>query len=199
MKMKKCVAIDFDTSLAAGADDRSDAAHTHIALRPATLADRELLQAIYESTRIGEFLAAGFEAEKVRDLLSHQFAMQDQHYRRRYPLAHFDIVLSGVTPVGRLYHDWSGDEARVIDIALLPRHRGNGIGTRLMTMIVAEAARRAMGVTLNVETENPVKSLYRRLGFEKTGANGIYERMRRAAMRFDGHGVTMASLAATST
>lgn len=194
--MKKCVAVDLDTHLAATADDRADASHAHISLRPANLADRELLQAIYESTRIGEFLAAGFEAENVRDLLSHQFSMQDKHYRRRYPNAYFDIVLSGMTPVGRLYHDWSGEEARVIDIALLPRHRGNGIGTRLMTIIVAEAARRSMDVTLSVENENPVKSLYQRLGFEKTGVNGIYERMRRAAMHFDGNGISMARLVA---
>lgn len=142
---------------------------------------------VFESTRIDEFRAAGLDAQTIRDLLDQQFSMQDAYYRRHYSKARFDIVLSGDTAIGRLYHDWNPEsgEVRVIDIALLPSWRGAGIGTRLMKAVVAEAARQSMTVGLYVEFNNPVRALYRRLGFEGIGENGVYEHMRRAAVPFD--------------
>lgn len=159
----------------------------HISLRESTPADRDFLMDVFESTRIDEFRAAGLDAPTIRDLLSQQFSMQDAYYRRHYPNGRFDIVLVGDKAVGRLYHDWNAGsgEARVIDIALLPPWRGAGIGTRLMKAVLVEAARRTMAVKLYVEFNNPVRALYRRLGFEGVGENGVYEAMRRAAVPFD--------------
>ena len=156
-------------------------------LRASTPADRDFLMGVFESTRIDEFRAAGLDVQASRDLLAQQFSMQDAYYRRHYPNGRFDIVLAADQAIGRLYHDWHSDssEARVIDIALLPAWRGAGIGTRIMTAVVAEAARRSMAVRLYVEFENPVRALYRRLGFEGVGENGVYEQMRRAAAPFD--------------
>jgi ribosomal protein S18 acetylase RimI-like enzyme len=71
------------------------------------------------------------------------------------------------------------DELRVIDIALLPEHRGRGIGTALMTWVTAIADREARSVTLHVEPWNPARRLYERLGFASEGLRGIYEFMRR--------------------
>ncbi len=68
---------------------------------------------------------------------------------------------------------------QLIDIALLPTYRGAGIGTRLMRAIVAEAARKHMPMRLYVEFGNPVRKLYRTLGFVPAGENGVYELMRR--------------------
>lgn len=111
--------------------------------------------------------------------------MQDAYCRRHYPHGRFDIVLSAQTAIGRVYHDWSGEEARVIDIALLPAYRGAGIGTRLIHAILAQAARRGIALELYVEFDNPVSALYRRLGFECAGESGVYQKMRRAAAQFD--------------
>ncbi|SDG43377.1 GNAT family N-acetyltransferase [Paraburkholderia phenazinium] len=163
-------------------------ARAEIGLRASLESDREFLRAVYISTRAAEFSNAGWSAVQIDTLLAGQFAMQDAYYRRHYPRGCFDVVLLGALPVGRLYHDWSSSEARLIDIALLPEHRGAGIGTRLMQALVAEAARRAMPMRLYVESGNPVRSLYRRLGFVPAGENGVYEVMRRDAVRFDGEG-----------
>lgn len=146
--------------------------------------DRDFLRAVYASTRMAEFVQAGWSAEEVDTLLAGQFRMQDAYYRRHYPQGHFDVVLRDATALGRLYHDWSGREARVIDIALLPQYRGAGIGSRLMRALVAEAARRGMPMSLFVERGNPVRSLYRRLGFAAVGENGVYEQMWREAEPF---------------
>lgn len=163
-----------------------DGAPADIGLRASRESDRELLHAVFVGTRTAEFANAGWHAEEIGKLLDEQFAMQDAYYRRHYPRARFDVVLRGAAPVGRLYHDWSGSEVRLIDIALLPQHRGAGIGGRLTRALVAEAARRSLPMTLHVETDNPVRAFYRRLGFAKTGENGVYEQMRREAAPFDG-------------
>jgi ribosomal protein S18 acetylase RimI-like enzyme len=183
--MKKCMVAEPGSSSLATVSDHVEAAQRNLALRAAMPDERDFLQRVYENTRTAEFIAAGFDTETIRNLLDRQFAMQDEYYRRHYPKGRFDLVLDGQTRIGRLYHDWHSGEACVIDIALLPAYRGAGIGSRLMKTVVAEAARRAMAVSLYVEMDNPVRALYRTLGFEPVGENGIYERMRRSAAPFD--------------
>lgn len=169
----------FDAVPCTLSDARDD-----LRLRPAHPHDRAFLYAVFASTRASEFAQAGWSAERIAALLAEQFSMQDAYYRRVYPHGRFDVVMRGETAIGRLYHDWNGSEACLIDIALLPAHRHAGIGTRIVRAFVAQAAQRALPVQLYVETNNPVQGLYRRLGFEATGENGVYLQMRRPAVPF---------------
>ncbi|MEX3955987.1 GNAT family N-acetyltransferase [Trinickia sp. EG282A] len=153
-------------------------------LRPAQEHDRPFLQAVFETTRAEEFAQIGWSPERIASLLAEQFSMQDRYYRQHYPHGRFDVVTLGETAVGRLYHSWHGSEARLIDIALMPAHRGAGIGGRLVRAFVAQAARKAMPVVLYVERNNPVQGLYRRLGFETIGESGVYWQMRRPAVPY---------------
>jgi [ribosomal protein S18]-alanine N-acetyltransferase len=60
------------------------------------------------------------------------------------------------------------DEAHITNIALLPEHRGKGLGEALMRKVM-EMARRmgARTMTLEVRVSNDTaKSLYRKLGFQ---------------------------------
>jgi ribosomal protein S18 acetylase RimI-like enzyme len=61
-------------------------------------------------------------------------------------------------------------EIRIVDIALLPEHRGKGIGTRLLRDVIAQGKR----VTIHVERMNPALRLYERLGFEVAEDKGVY-------------------------
>ncbi|RKE25173.1 ribosomal protein S18 acetylase RimI-like enzyme [Paraburkholderia sp. BL23I1N1] len=179
------------TQTADSAEARPDAGRRSIeeggdrlCLRSASECDRAFLREVFESTRADEFARTGWRPERIVSLLAEQFSMQDTYYRRHYPHGRFDVVVLGERAVGRLYHDWHGSEARLIDIALLPAHRGAGIGTRLLRAFVTRAAARAVPVVLYVEMNNPVQGLYRRLDFEPVGENGIYIQMRRPVMPF---------------
>lgn len=163
-------------------------AQAELTLHPATPDDDAFLCEVFVSTRREEFMRSGWPLERVEAFLREQSRLQQTYYREHYPQGRFDVVALDGQPVGRLYHAWRpaqlGDEARVIDIALLPARRGAGLGTRLMHAVVAEAAAQNLPVSLSVEPDNPVQSLYRRLGFRKTGSSGVYDSMRRDAAPF---------------
>jgi ribosomal protein S18 acetylase RimI-like enzyme len=103
-----------------------------------------------------------------------QFEAQDRWYREQMPDASFDVVLVQGERAGRLYVDRREDEIRIVDIALLPEHRGHGIGTRLLRQLLAEADASAMRVTIHVERFNPALRLYERLGFVQAADRGVY-------------------------
>lgn len=163
-------------------------------LRPATAEDRAFLRDVFVSTRIDEFSRSGLSEPEIRALLDKQFELQDGYYRRHYPGMRFDVVTHAGIAAGRLYHYWGAHELRIIDIALLPPFRGAGIGSHLMRSLVAQAAARELAATLYVETANPVKSLYGRLGFFERGEEGIYELMQRDVAPFDGESAELAGL-----
>lgn len=154
-----------------------------IGLRPTSEGDREFLVRLYGSTRAEELrLVSWTEAEKAT-FVETQFEAQDAEYRRAYPDGEFLIVVTGSESIGRLYLGRLDGELRVIDIALLPERRGQGIGSALMRWVLARADREGLAVTLHVEPWNPAKHLYERIGFEVVELRGVYEFMRRAPAR----------------
>jgi GNAT superfamily N-acetyltransferase len=148
-----------------------------IDLRPATDADRPFLLAVYASTRTEELAIVPWTDEQKDAFLRMQFDAQDSWYRQVYPDGEFLVVADEGTPVGRLYLGRSESEIRIIDIALLPEHRGKGIGSRLLAGIFASADEAGLPVALRVEPWNPAKRLYGRLGFELRDQEGLYDVM----------------------
>ena len=65
-------------------------------------------------------------------------------------------------------------EIRIVDIALLPEHRGGGVGTALLRDLLAEADAAGKRVTIHVERFNPALRLYERLGFSVAEDKGVY-------------------------
>jgi ribosomal protein S18 acetylase RimI-like enzyme len=145
-----------------------------IALRPAGPDDAEVLYRIYASTREAELGAVPWDAATKEAFLRMQFAAQDTDYHAHYPSASYDLIVSGAEVLGRLYVHRGHTALHVIDIALLPEHRGKGIGTRLLTELLAEAAAAARLVQIYVERFNPVRRLYDRLGFRQIADQGVY-------------------------
>jgi len=106
--------------------------------------------------------------------LRHQFDAQDAWWREHYADASFDVILVEGEPAGRLYVHRGRSEIRIVDIALLPEQRGNGVGTRLLDELLAEGDADAKSVTIHVERMNPALRLYSRLGFALAEDKGVY-------------------------
>jgi ribosomal protein S18 acetylase RimI-like enzyme len=103
-----------------------------------------------------------------------QFHAQSTWYREQYEGATFDVIVVDGEPAGRLYVRRGAEEIRIIDIALLPEHRGNGVGTSLLRDLLAEADASGKSTTIHVEKHNPALRLYERLGFAVAGDRGVY-------------------------
>jgi ribosomal protein S18 acetylase RimI-like enzyme len=113
--------------------------------------------------------------------LRHQFDAQDAWWREHYADASFDVILVEGEPAGRLYVHRGRSEIRIVDIALLPEQRGNGVGTRLLDKLLAEGDADAKIVTIHVERMNPALRLYERLGFSLAEDKGVYLFLERPA------------------
>ena len=143
-------------------------------LRPAGPGDAELLYRIYASTREDELAAVPWDAPAKEAFLRMQFAAQDRYYHATFPGASYDLIVSGDDVLGRLYVDRGETAWVVLDIALLPERRGQGIGTQLLTEMLAAAEAAAKPVRMHVERSNPARRLYDRLGFRQIADQGVY-------------------------
>jgi ribosomal protein S18 acetylase RimI-like enzyme len=146
-------------------------------LRPVSPEDRALLLAVYASTRTDELDQVEWAPGQREAFLEQQFSAQDTTYHARYPAGDFLVIEEAGAPIGRLYVGRLPGEIRVVDIALLPGHRGKGVGTGLMERLMSEAQAAGSRVTLYVEAFNRAHGLYRRLGFRTIGTHGPYELM----------------------
>ncbi len=147
---------------------------TTTTLRPITAEDHELLYRVYASTRADEMAAVPWSDAEKESFLRFQFDAQHKYYQQHFTSAAFDLILKDGEPIGRLYVDRREDEIRLIDIALLPEHRGGGTGGSILREILAEGAASGRLVRIHVEHNNPAMRLYRRLGFEKIEEQGVY-------------------------
>ena len=155
-----------------------------LALRPVSAEDRDFLFRLYASTREEELRAVPWTTAQRTGFLRQQFEAQDAHYLANYPGASLDLVLLDGQPVGRLYVARWASEIRIMDIIVLAECRGAGIGTRLLHDIFEEAEQGRKKVSIHVESYNPARRLYERLGFVPAGEHGVYILMERAPTVF---------------
>lgn len=144
------------------------------ALRMIRAEDRDFLFRIYASTRLEELALTHWDEAQKQAFLVQQFEAQDHHYRTHYPGARLDLIVLDDEPIGRLYVARWKEEIRIMDIALLPEYRDQGVGGSLLRDLLAEAAATDRRLTIHVERYNPALRLYRRLGFEPVGETGVY-------------------------
>jgi GNAT superfamily N-acetyltransferase len=132
------------------------------------------LLAVYASTRQEELALTDWDDAQKDAFVRMQFDSQRRYYEEHYRGASFDVIVVDGMPAGRLYVARWPEEIRVVDIALLPEHRGRGVGTGLMGELLAEAAAAAKPVSIHVEKFNPALRIYGRLGFSVVEDRGVY-------------------------
>lgn len=148
-------------------------------LRPVVPGDAPFLLEVYTGTRLQELEVTGWSDVAKHEFCRMQFEAQDAHYRKHYPAADFLVIEADGRAIGRLYVARWDKEIRIVDIAILPDHRGHGVGTRLLNDLCRESERVGKPLTIHVEKFNPARRLYERLGFEVIEDKGVYDLLRR--------------------
>jgi ribosomal protein S18 acetylase RimI-like enzyme len=148
-----------------------------VTFRPIEPGDAPFLCRVYASTREEELRPVPWTPAEKAAFLRQQFQAQHAYYQEHYTGTRFEVILRDGQPVGRLYVARWPDEIRIVDIALLPEHRGAGIGTGILRDLLAEAVAAGKPVRIHVERRNPARHLYERLGFLPIEDKGVYHLM----------------------
>lgn len=146
--------------------------------RPATEDDVPFFSRLYATTREAELNQVPWSDEEKARFLDMQFRAQKIHYETHYDNCDFLVIERDGAPIGRLYIDRLPDDIRIVDIALMPESRGQGLGRILLQEILDEAAASGRTVSIHVEHFNPAMRLYERLGFQHIDTNGVYHLMK---------------------
>jgi ribosomal protein S18 acetylase RimI-like enzyme len=150
-----------------------------VALRPVQASDEPFLLCVYAGTRAEELAQLPWTPEQKAAFVAQQSAAQTAHYARHYPGMSADVIVIDDVPAGRLLVDRLDEEILIVDISLLPAHRGRGVGSVLLQEVLGEATAAGKRVVIHVERFNRALRLYERLGFGAVGDHGVYLRMER--------------------
>ncbi|HYF76581.1 MAG TPA: GNAT family N-acetyltransferase [Symbiobacteriaceae bacterium] len=125
---------------------------------PATMADQAFCFEVFASTRRAALAA-----------LHKEYHDREDYYRRRCPNAEHVILVDRGARAGTAIICRRPQEIRLMDLAILPAFRDQGIGTALIRALQAEAGSKHLSLSLQVMRTNRARLLYERLGFVKTG------------------------------
>ena len=134
-------------------------------LRQVTPEDEPFLFEVYVSTRIEELAGVGWDDAQKQAFFRMQFVARE----RSHPPVDDRIILLNGRPIGRMMVDRGEESILLRDIALLTEYRDAGIGTRLITELMKDAASAGKPIQLHVVASSSAVRLYERLGFCKTG------------------------------
>jgi ribosomal protein S18 acetylase RimI-like enzyme len=142
---------------------RASLAKSAIGLRPATSADAEFCYQLHKAA-MGEYVTAiwGWD-EQVQRVL----------HERAFSPHRWQIITAGQADVGMLDVEYRLGEVYLSRIEIHPGHQGHGIGTRIISALLAEAERIGQDLVLDVLTVNRrAQALYRRLGLTEVARHG---------------------------
>jgi ribosomal protein S18 acetylase RimI-like enzyme len=135
------------------------AERNEIVLRPARADDFEFIRHVHRScfkTYVEQTWGNWDEADQL------------ERIRRARWLSGDIIVLHG-REIGLMAIEDQGTALFLELIALLPQYQTQGLGTKLIQQLLANADARAIPVQLSVLKVNPARALYERLGFRVVG------------------------------
>ena len=142
-------------------------------VRPAGAEDHDYLHYIIKATS-AEQLEAWRWDEAVREpVLELQYNALINGIQGTYPGAEMCIIEISGAPSGLLILHRGPTTFRVIDITVAPEYRNRGIASRILTGIIEEAHACGKSASLQVMVINPAQRLYDRLGFQRTGGDGV--------------------------
>jgi ribosomal protein S18 acetylase RimI-like enzyme len=141
-------------------------------LRRERAEDEVFLFALFCATREAEFSA--LPQPQRETLLRFQYQAQSRDYAARFPHAEHFIVESSGRAAGRLLLNREANELRVVDIAVVPEMRGQGIASAVLKSLISEVQGAGMALRLSVWHSNPALGLYQGLGFYETARSATH-------------------------
>lgn len=133
--------------------------------RLADAADQPFVLALYRTTR-SDLLGMLADPRYIDALVAMQQRQQMDGFLSLYPDAAYQVLELDGTPVGRLVTAVAGNALRVVDIAVVPQARGQGVGGEALRRVQQQAMREGRDVTLAVRRDNAgARRLYASLGF----------------------------------
>lgn len=96
-------------------------------------------------------------------------AFQDQYFEAKWAIQNYQIVEQDGLRIGAIWVSKETDHLWLREIQISPSYQNSGIGTKLLTMMMDEAARSGLPLRLRVLTANRAKTLYECLGFNVIG------------------------------
>jgi GNAT superfamily N-acetyltransferase len=135
-----------------------------VTLRYTTPDDRGFLARLFTACRSDEFVPLG--EPFVSHVLQTQFEAQQAGYAGRFGSSGDHIITSDEDPIGRIWVHCDGSKWELVDIAVLPEHRGHGVGTVLLRDLIQQADWNGATIHLDVRCDNAgAQRLYFGLGF----------------------------------
>jgi len=139
-----------------------------ITLQPEALTPEavSLAYRLFAVDKLAELAAIGVPQPQAEDLVQMQWRGRALTYANQYPGAEDWIIsLEDGTPVGRYLLQKTPQGLRMIDFAILPEWRGQGIGTHVLQKLIHNTSTNGEVFSLRVEKNNRALNLYKRLGF----------------------------------
>lgn len=134
-------------------------------LRPATDDDEQFLFDVFTTTWADE-VAALPNPNLAAHVLRIQHTAQERRFEARYADYERFVILHEGQRAGRLYVQRTPSMMHAIDMTLLPEFRSQGIGTRIVSDLLAMATHNGQDVTLRVPRRNTrAIALYEGIGF----------------------------------
>lgn len=147
-------------------------------LRHAQDKDIPHLRLLYADTRAEEMAPVPWPQAAKQQFLDQQFDLQHQHYLKHYADADFLVIEQGNMLQGRYYLSRTAPEHLIIDICLMAKQRGLGIGRALIQDSQREAQAMQRGMQLHVIKHNArALALYEKLGFKISGGTDMHHYM----------------------
>lgn len=157
-----------------------------ITRRAVSEADRPFLYILYADVRAAELAQIPWDDQQKSAFLDMQFKAQLSGYGQMYPSAAHEIIEYAGEPAGRVYWSIQPAHVRLVDLTIAPSKRNIGIGSLVLREILKRADAEKKPANLYVESFNPSRALFERLGFVVMQQDGFQLFMERpAGVSFD--------------
>jgi ribosomal protein S18 acetylase RimI-like enzyme len=150
--------------------------------RPAAAPDMGFLRELHACTRAQDLALLDVTPAVLDTLLNMQFEAQQRHHLQLHPGSMPWVIERHGQGLGQMRLHLDDDGVHLMDIAVSPAQRRQGLASACLQALLQLADRHAWPVHLHVLADNPIRHWYARLGFVLTAEAGLHQAMTRQAV-----------------